>query len=269
MDAPGAESAMKSIEFAVIIPARYGAVRFPGKPLADIAGKPMIQHVHERAKASGATRVLIATDDERIAAAAQGFGADVVLTRPDHPSGTDRLAEVVEQRSFHDPEIVINLQGDEPLMQPSLIRQVADALAQRRDADIATLATPIVSRDDVLNPNVVKVIRNRDGYAMYFSRAPIPWDREGFKQQSGRLSAGYLRHLGIYGYRVSFLRRYPSLSEVQVERAESLEQLRALWHGARIYVDVANDVPGPGVDTPADLEQVEAILREQGLNQKA
>jgi 3-deoxy-manno-octulosonate cytidylyltransferase (CMP-KDO synthetase) len=254
---------MKPTEFTVIIPARHGSTRFPGKPLADIAGKPMIQHVHERAQESGAAQVLIATDDERIAAAARGFGADVVMTRPDHPSGTDRLAEVVEQRGLHDPEIVINLQGDEPLMRPSLIRQVADALAQRQEADIATLATPIVAREEVFDPNIVKAVRNRDGYAMYFSRAPIPWDRDGFQQQNSRLTAGYLRHLGIYGYRVSFLRRYPSLSEVEVERAESLEQLRALWHGARIYIDVANDVPGPGVDTPADLERVEAILQER------
>lgn len=256
---------MKPAEFTVIIPARYGATRFPGKPLIDIAGKPMIQHVYERAQESGAAQVLIATDDERIATAARGFGADVAMTRSDHPSGTDRLAEVVEQRNLHDPAIVINLQGDEPLMQPSLIRQVADALVQRQEADIATLATPIMAREEVFDPNTVKVIRNRDGYAMYFSRAPIPWDRDNFKQQNGRLTAGYLRHLGIYGYRVSFLRRYPSLSEVEMERAESLEQLRALWHGARIYIDVANDVPGPGVDTPADLEKVEAILRERLL----
>lgn len=254
---------MKPIEFTVIIPARHGSTRFPGKPLADIAGKPMIQHVYERAQESGAAQVLIATDDERIADAARAFGAEVAMTRSDHPSGTDRLAEVVEQRSLRDPEIVINLQGDEPLMQPSLIRQVADALAQRQEADIATLATPIVAREDVFDANIVKVIRNRDGYAMYFSRAPIPWDRDNFKLQNSRLTAGYLRHLGIYGYRVSFLRRYPGLSEVEVERAESLEQLRALWHGARIYVDVANELPGPGVDTPADLEKVQEILRER------
>lgn len=258
---------MKPIEFTVIIPARHGSTRFPGKPLADIAGKPMIRHVYERAQESGAAQVLIATDDQRIADAARAFGAEVAMTRSEHPSGTDRLAEVVEQRSLHDPEIVINLQGDEPLMQPSLIRQVADALAQRQEADIATLATPIVAREDVFDVNIVKVIRNRDGYAMYFSRAPIPWDRDNFSlQNNSRLTAGYLRHLGIYGYRVSFLRRYPSLSEVEVERAESLEQLRALWHGARIYVDVANELPGPGVDTPADLEKVEAILRVRAKN---
>ena len=249
---------MPSTEFTVIIPARYGSTRFPGKPLVDIGGKPMIRHVHERALESGAARVLVATDDARIAAAAQGFGAEVVMTRSDHPSGTDRLAEVVEQLGLHDPAIVVNLQGDEPLMPPGLVRQTAEALAQRQEADIATLATPIVTRTDVFDPNVVKVVR--DGYALYFSRAPIPWDRDNFKQADGPLTAGYLRHLGIYGYRVSFLRRYPCLSEVELERAESLEQLRALWHGARIYVGVANELPGPGVDTPADLEKVAAAL---------
>jgi 3-deoxy-manno-octulosonate cytidylyltransferase (CMP-KDO synthetase) len=253
---------MAATEFTVIIPARYGSTRFPGKPLVDIAGKPMIQHVHERACESGAGRVLVATDDDRIADAARGFGAEVVMTRADHASGTDRLAEVAQREGLHDPAIVINLQGDEPLMRPALIRQTADALAHRPDADIATLATPIVHRDEVFDPNAVKVVRDRDGYALYFSRAPIPWDRDGFKKPNGPLNAGYLRHLGIYGYRVSFLRRYPSLSEVELERAESLEQLRALWHGARIYVDVATDLPGPGVDTPADLEKVIAAMRQ-------
>lgn len=250
-------------EFTVVIPARQGSTRFPGKPLAPILGRPMIQHVHERAVESGAAKVLIATDDAGIAAVARDFGAQVAMTRADHPSGTDRLAEVVEQQALHDPEIVVNLQGDEPLMPPALIRQVAAALAQRTEADMATLATPIVERDDVFNPNVVKVVRDRKGSALYFSRAPIPWDRESFSQDSGLLTAGYLRHLGIYGYRASFLRRYPDFSEVELERAESLEQLRALWHGARIHVDVADDLPGPGVDTPEDLDKVERLMRER------
>ncbi len=248
-------------DFTVIIPARYGSTRFPGKPLADIGGKPMIQHVFERASESGASRVLVATDDERIAAAARGFGAEVCMTSGTHRSGTDRLAEVVEREGLHDPAIVVNLQGDEPLMPPELIRQTAAALAQRPEADIATLATPIIAREQVFDPNVVKVVRDREGYALYFSRAPIPWDRDRFGQTDAPLAAGYLRHLGIYGYRVSFLRRYPHLEEVELERAESLEQLRALWHGARIYVDIATAMPGPGVDTPADLEAVAAFLR--------
>lgn len=247
-------------DFTVIIPARYGSTRFPGKPLADIGGRPMIQHVYERARDSGASRVLIATDDERIAGVARGFGAEVAMTGSEHRSGTDRLAEVVDREGFHDPAIVVNLQGDEPLMPPELIRQTAAALAQRPDADIATLATPILSREQVFDPNVVKVVRDRDGYALYFSRAPIPWDRDNFAKPDAPLAAGYLRHLGIYGYRVSFLRRYPHLEEVELERAESLEQLRALWHGARLYVDIATTMPGPGVDTPADLEAVAAII---------
>ncbi|NLO80107.1 MAG: 3-deoxy-manno-octulosonate cytidylyltransferase [Xanthomonadaceae bacterium] len=260
---------MSPVEFTVIIPAREGSTRFPGKPLADLLGQPMIQHVHQRALESGAARVLVATDSERIAEVARGFGAEVVMTRADHPSGTDRLAEAVEREAMHDPDIVVNLQGDEPLMPPALIRQVAAMLAQRPDADMATLATPIVDRAEVFNPNVVKVVRARQGRALYFSRAPIPWDRDGFATQgaqNGALAAGYLRHLGIYAYRVSFLRRYPGLSEVELERAESLEQLRALWHGARIYVDVADDLPGPGVDTPEDLAKVAAILRARRVS---
>lgn len=252
---------MSGTDFIVIIPARYGSTRFPGKPLAAIAGRPMIQHVHERALQSGAARVIIATDDARIAEVAHGFGAEVAMTRGDHRSGTDRLAEVAAAQGLHDPAIVVNLQGDEPTMPPHLLRQTAEALAQRPEADIATLATPILQREEVFDPNVVKVVRDREGYALYFSRAPIPWDRDHFAAGEGPLAAGYLRHLGIYGYRVSFLRRYPSLSEVELERAESLEQLRALWHGDRIFVDIAQTLPGPGVDTPADLAKVEALLR--------
>lgn len=251
---------MSETQFTVIIPARYGSTRFPGKPLADLQGRPMLQHVYERATESGAADVIIATDDARIAEVARGFGARVCMTRSDHPSGTDRLAEVADREGLHDPAIVVNLQGDEPLMPPALLKQTADALALRPDCDIATLATPIYSREEVFNPNVVKVVRDRDGHALYFSRAPIPWDREHFADPASPLAAGYLRHLGIYGYRVSFLRRYPMLSEVEMERAEALEQLRALWHGSRIFVDIAGSVPGPGVDTPEDLLKVAAVL---------
>lgn len=251
---------MSDFDFTVVIPARYGSTRFPGKPLADLAGKPMIQHVHERAQESGAARVLVATDDARIAAAASAFGARVVMTRDDHRSGTDRLAEVAEKEGMEAGELVINLQGDEPLMPPELIRQTAAALAQRQEADIATLAAPIRDRDEVFDPNIVKVVRDREGYALYFSRAPIPWDRDGFGR-NGPLAAEYLRHLGIYGYRVGFLRRYPQLAEVELERVEALEQLRALWNGARLYVDIAASLPAPGVDTPADAERVSMLLR--------
>lgn len=251
---------MSATEFTVIIPARYGSTRFPGKPLANLAGRPMIQHVHERALESGAEQVIVATDDVRIAEVAHGFGARVCMTRSDHSTGTDRLAEVVEAEGLHDPAIVVNLQGDEPLMPPELLRQTAEALALRPDCDMATLATPIVTRQDAFNPNVVKVVRDREGYALYFSRAPIPWDRDHFASSEEGLATGYLRHLGIYGYRVSFLRRYPMLSAAAIERAEALEQLRALWHGARIFVDMAGHIPAAGVDTPEDLAAAEVTL---------
>ena len=247
--------------FIVIIPARYASTRLPGKPLADIAGWPMIRHVHARASESGAARVIIATDDERIEAVCRDFGAEVVRTRADHVSGTDRLAEVAEREGIADDTVVVNLQGDEPLMPPAMIAQVAEALARRPAAEIATLATPVGGREDVFDPNVVKVVRDRGGYALYFSRAPIPWHRDGFGREDAPLAAEYLRHLGIYAYRAAFLRAYPSLSEVELERVESLEQLRALFHGHRIYVDIAAQAPAPGVDTPADLEKVAAILR--------
>ncbi len=248
--------------FTVIIPARYGSTRFPGKPLARIAGKPMLEHVYARAQESGAERILVATDDERIAACAQAFGADVVMTRSDHPSGTDRLAEVAEREQLPDATVVVNLQGDEPLMPPALIRQVAAALVERPQADIATLATPLSRYEDVCDPNVVKVVRDHQGYALYFSRAPIPWDRDGFQcGAAAKLRAGYLRHLGLYAYRADFLRRYPTLAAVDLETVESLEQLRALWHGARIHVGLAAEAPPPGVDTPADLERAAAYLR--------
>jgi len=251
-------------EFTVIIPARYGASRFPGKPLADLLGRPMLEHVHERAVESGAARVLVATDDHRIAERAQAFGADVIMTRADHPSGTDRIAEALEHAQLPDSAVVVNLQGDEPLLPPALIRQVAEDLTMRSQADIATLAAPIVEPREVFDPNVVKVVRDHQGYALYFSRAPIPWDRQRFANTPpGQLGVGYLRHLGLYAYRGDFRRRYPSLESVEAEAAESLEQLRALWHGARIHVAIANELPPAGVDTPADLERAAEYLRAQ------
>lgn len=247
--------------FIVVIPARYGSQRFPGKPLALLGGRPMIEHVWHRARDSGARQVLIATDDPRIDSACRRFGADVVMTTGDHASGTDRLAEVAEHQGWSADTVVVNLQGDEPLMPPELLRRVAGDLEERPQAQMATLAVPLAGQvlDD---PNVVKVVRDAAGYALYFSRAPIPWDRDGLVEREG--SAGFrgvfCRHLGIYAYRAGFLRDYPRLAPAAIERLESLEQLRALWHGARIYVGLAEQAPEAGVDTPADLERVAALM---------
>ncbi|ABI56782.1 3-deoxy-manno-octulosonate cytidylyltransferase [Alkalilimnicola ehrlichii MLHE-1] len=252
--------------FTVIIPARYASHRFPGKPLASLLGWPMIHHVCRRAEESGAARILVATDHREIAHACREEGREVVMTRHDHPSGTDRLAEVAERLGLDDDQIVVNLQGDEPLMPGRLVRQVALDLAAHRDAGIATLATLCHSLDEVRSPHAVKVVRDRQGYALYFSRAPIPWDRDGFSGAAGaaRSPGQWLRHLGLYAYRVGFLRRYPALEAAPPEGLEALEQLRALWHGVRIHVGLAHQVPGPGVDTPQDLAQVERLLAEQG-----
>lgn len=255
-----------STPFTVIIPARYASSRFPGKPLASLLGRPMIHHVCRRAEESGAARVLVATDHREIAHACREDGCEVVMTRHDHPSGTDRLAEVVTHLGMEDDEIVVNLQGDEPLMPSRLVRQVALDLAAHADAGIATLATLCQTLDEVHSPHAVKVVRDRQGYALYFSRAPIPWDREGFAAggEADQSPGQWLRHLGLYAYRVGFLRRYPGLETAPPEGLEVLEQLRALWHGARIHVGVAHQVPGPGVDTPEDLAEVERLLAPQG-----
>lgn len=248
--------------FKVAIPARYGASRLPGKPLREVAGKPLLAHVHARALASGAEEVLIATDDERIRAAAEGFGAEVCMTSGDHPSGTDRLAEVA--RRFHWPAdtIVVNLQGDEPLVDPQLLRALAADLAAHPDAAIATLCTPIRSSEELFDSHVVKVVRDQDGYALYFSRAPIPWERDAFAHDRAVLPAGsqHFRHVGLYAYRAGFLEHYSQLTPTYLERAESLEQLRALAHGARIHVRVTEHPPGHGVDTEADLQRVAKLL---------
>jgi 3-deoxy-manno-octulosonate cytidylyltransferase (CMP-KDO synthetase) len=243
----------------VIIPARYASTRLPGKPLADIGGKSLVQHVYERARESGATNIVIATDDERIRAAASAFGARVCMTRADHPSGTDRLAEVIEQLGIGEREIVVNLQGDEPLMPPELIRAVADSLATHEDAAVATAAHPIHDYAEFTNPNVVKLVCDADGYALYFSRAPIPWPRE--RGNAGaEQPVDALRHIGLYAYRAGFVRRYASWPSCAPERHEQLEQLRVLWHGERIAVYVSAERPGPGVDTPDDLERVRRLL---------
>ncbi|HEX5865910.1 MAG TPA: 3-deoxy-manno-octulosonate cytidylyltransferase [Casimicrobiaceae bacterium] len=247
--------------FTVLIPARYASTRLPGKPLLDIAGKPMIVRVAEKALASGADRVVVATDDERIRAAASRHGIDAVLTRSDHPTGTDRLAEAAAQLKLEDEAIVVNVQGDEPLLEPALIREVAEALRAHADAAIATACHPITDPGEAFNPNVVKVVLDHGGYALYFSRATIPWARNAFCATRDQLPVGLplYRHYGLYAYRVRFLRHYPSLAPAELERFEALEQLRALWHGYRIAVLVTQGTPAPGVDTQEDLERVRAF----------
>ena len=238
------------MKFSVIIPARYASTRFPGKPLADLAGKPMVVHVCERAEKSGAAAVHVATDDERIAAAVRAHGHGVVMTRADHPSGTDRLAEAAKKLKLRESDVVVNVQGDEPLIAPKLIARVARALG--KDAPMSTACHAIHDDASLSNPNVVKVVRDRQGYALYFSRSRIPFPREG--------NPVCYRHAGIYGYRVSFLRKYAGLKSPDVEKAEALEQLRALWHGYRIAVVVSETEIPPGVDTPRDLEAVRRMV---------
>ena len=251
-----------SLEFSVAIPARFGASRLPGKPLRLLNGRPMVAHVVDRALAAGAAEVVVATDDERIAAAVQGSGATVCMTRADHPSGTDRLAEVAQQRGWADERIVVNLQGDEPLAPVSGIRCVAETLAAST-APMATLATPVLDADELFSPNCVKLVRAANGDALYFSRAPIPWARDAFAHDRGQLPADitFLRHIGIYGYRAGFLRRYVTMPPGLLERIESLEQLRVLEAGERIAVALAPEPFPAGVDTEADLARVEALLR--------
>ncbi|MEO8164486.1 MAG: 3-deoxy-manno-octulosonate cytidylyltransferase [Betaproteobacteria bacterium] len=246
------------MQFVVVIPARYASSRLPGKPLADIAGKPMVVHVAERARESGALEVIVATDDRRVQEVVAQHGHDAVLTRPDHASGTDRIAEIAIARGWPDERIVVNVQGDEPRMPPDLMRAVARQLADHRDAAIATLCHGIHSAAEMFDPNVVKVILDKQGYAAYFSRAPIPYARDAFKADPSRLPEGLpvYRHLGLYAYRCSFLKIYSTLSPAAIEQFESLEQLRALWHGYRISVAVTDRAPDPGVDTPEDLEKM-------------
>lgn len=252
------------MSFSVVIPARYGSTRLPGKPLQDIAGLPMVQRVWQQACASGAGRVVIATDDERIAECATGFGAEVCMTRADHPSGTDRLQEVAAQSGFDDDHIVVNVQGDEPLLPPAVIDQVAANLQQRTEAGIATLCEAIDSNAVLCDPNAVKVVRRADGMALYFSRATIPWPRDAFAARNGGDSAmpegDWYRHIGIYAYRTGFLHRYITWEPAPIEQHEQLEQLRALYHGVGIHVDVACEAVPAGVDTPQDLERLRRLL---------
>lgn len=248
--------------FRIVIPARYASTRLPGKPLADIAGQPMIVRVAAAARRTGAEGVWVATDDERIAATVRQHGFEAVMTSANHASGTDRIAEVAGQLQWNDADIVVNVQGDEPLLDPALIEAVAAALHDDPDAAMATAAHRLTVPDDFFNPNVVKVVCDMRGRALYFSRAPIPWDRDRFSGKNDLLPADLpaQRHIGLYAYRVSFLRCFGQLAASPLERCESLEQLRALWHGYPIQVVSIDHPPEPGVDTAEDLERVRRVF---------
>ncbi len=248
--------------FTVVIPSRFASTRLPGKPLQMIAGKPMVQHVWEQACKSSAQQVVVATDDQRIVDACNAFGAHVVLTRADHESGTDRLAEVATQLGLASDAIVVNVQGDEPMIPPQVIDQVAANLAAHPEARMATLAEPIEDAKTLFNPNVVKVVSDINGLALTFSRATLPWARDDFALHPDTLPAGvpYRRHIGIYAYRAGFLHDFVSWGPCWLENTERLEQLRALWHGVRIHVADVLEAPPAGVDTPEDLERVRRLL---------
>jgi 3-deoxy-manno-octulosonate cytidylyltransferase (CMP-KDO synthetase) len=251
-----------SFAFDVIIPARYGSSRLPGKPLADIAGKTMVQRVYERARESAAERVIVATDDARVADVVRGFGGEVCMTSPEHASGTDRLQEVATALDAAENRILVNVQGDEPLIPPQVINQVARNLASNSAAGVATLAEPITSCDDFLNPNIVKVVAEASGLARYFSRAPIPWPRDAFARERNVLPEGLSprRHIGIYAYRAGLLNQFVSWPMAPIEQFEALEQLRFLYNGHAIHVaDACEEVPG-GVDTEQDLERMRALF---------
>lgn len=248
------------MSFVVIIPARLASTRLPNKPLADLGGKPMVVRVAERARASGAARIVVATDHADILAACAAHGIEACMTRADHPSGTDRIAEVARTLGLPEDAVVVNLQGDEPLIDPALL----SACAARIGADVpmATCAHPLHDAADAFNPNVVKVVLDKLGRALYFSRATIPWHRDAFAQSRDQLPAGYvpLRHIGLYAYSNAFLQQYPQLAPSPLETIEALEQLRVLWHGVPIAVHVTESAPAAGVDTPEDLARVRAYF---------
>ncbi|MEO0028937.1 MAG: 3-deoxy-manno-octulosonate cytidylyltransferase [Pseudomonadota bacterium] len=247
--------------FTVVVPARLASTRLPNKPLADIHGLPMVVRVAQQAALSKASQVVVAADSPEIVSACEAHGVKALLTRMDHPSGSDRLAEASQLLGLKDADLVVNVQGDEPLIDPELINQVALLLQERPTASMSTAAHEIHDLAEFTNPNVVKVVTTQAQLALYFSRAPIPWWRDGFSQGIQSLpSPAPLRHIGIYGYRVGFLKRFPQLPVAPVESCEALEQLRALWHGHQIAVHVTHSAPGPGVDTPEDLARVRALL---------
>ena len=259
------------MSFTVVIPARYASSRLPGKPLADIGGKPMIQHVYEQSCKSKADRVIVATDDERVRGAALRFGAEVCMTSSEHPTGTDRLQEVVSKLELDDGHIVVNVQGDEPLIPPEVIDQVAENLQSCADASVSTLSHPITCVQELFDPNAVKVVSDKNGIALYFSRATVPWDRDLFAHSQDQLPEPCLsqRHLGIYAYRVGLLNRFVTWAESPLEQTERLEQLRVLWHGERIHVAEACAIPPAGVDTQEDLERVRGELLRRKVEETA
>jgi len=253
------------MSFHVIIPARYHSTRLMGKPLCEIKGRPMLAHVYERACQSNASRIIIATDDERILQVAQQLGAESYLTDPHHLSGTYRIAEIVSTLNISDEEIIVNLQGDEPTMPPALIKQVAMILSEQPQAQVATLCEPFPEEENIFNPNIVKVVRDQNNFALYFSRAPIPWVRNSFSfssnNQMGKFGeTGHFRHLGLYAYRAGFLKQITQLAACNIENDEALEQLRILYYGGKIYVANACEKTGIGVDTPEDLEKVQKLF---------
>lgn len=254
---------MTASAFTVLIPARMASTRLPDKPLADLEGLPMVVRVAQRALLSRAQRAVVAADDVRIVQACQAHGIEAVLTRTDHASGSDRLAETCELLGLDGDDIVVNVQGDEPLLDPQMIESVAQLLTERPDCSMSTVAHALDNLAEFTNSNVVKVVLDRQNTALYFSRAPIAWWRDGFAQAKPELpQPAPLRHVGLYGYRAGFLRQFPLLEVAPLERTESLEQLRAMWHGHRIAVHISDHAPGPGVDTPEDLERVRAWLRQ-------
>jgi 3-deoxy-manno-octulosonate cytidylyltransferase (CMP-KDO synthetase) len=247
-----------TVSFIAVIPARLASTRLPNKPLADIAGKPMVVRVAERALASGASKIVVAVDDQSIFDACQAHGLNVMLTSNQHPTGTDRLSEVASRLNLNANDIIVNVQGDEPLIPAELITQVAQTLADHPEADIATAALVIDDLSEVNNPNVVKVAMSQSGQALYFSRAPIPYSRDPQKYQ-----AQCFRHIGMYAYKASFLKEFSKLTPAPIEEAESLEQLRAMWYGYKIQVLLTDAAPPPGVDTAEDLDRVRQIFKEK------
>lgn len=250
------------MSFHIIIPARYASSRLPGKPLRDIAGKPMIAHVIEQAKHSDAERIIVATDDQRIADVVSGFDIDVCMTSVDHQSGTERISEVIDHYQLADDTVIVNMQGDEPLMNYQCLNQLGHALMQDSKAEMATLSAPIENIEEIFDWNVVKLVCDKNGDALYFSRAPIPWDREAFKDEHPALTsfAHFHRHIGLYAYRAGFVKQYIRWPACALEQIESLEQLRVLYHGTHIRVVEAEIIPGPGVNTEEELRKVEEIL---------